>query len=555
MAPEILEGAPASVRSDVYSLGVLLAHLVTRAFPVEARSLAELRERHRKGEARLLREMRPDLPGGFVQVVERALATDPADRFSSAGRMEHALEAALGAGGGAGEGQGSPAVSIPRWVYAAAGLAAIVVVLTVVAPRLWWRSGDGTSTSGPAVDSAGPASGAPLQDPHARVASLHDLAGLYEAMGAYGRAAEIYGQALALEEQALGPDDPLLGDSLTRLAWLHHVSGNEPEARVYYERATLVLDRRRVSPDAGADAAFLDLGVLLGEAGRLDDARKFLESALEHRERAFGPDHPEVKAALDALAKLYVDAGDYVAAKPLLERSAAIAERSGDNSESSSLASLESLGKRPGGPGLYDVEAALYRSGGPRGKERLAADSRVVPDDRLFLEFRASIPLYVYVVNEDDRGDASLLFPLPGFDLVNPLPPNAVHRLPGRLLAGNQRISWQVSSAGEREHFLVVASPERLLEFEEEIANLIVPRLDDEPLVAAQLSAATTTRLRGIHRGIAQLAVEPEEEPAVASVQTDGVPVRLFQLARPLGAGPETVRGVWIRRLDLENPG
>jgi len=91
LAPEIFLGEDASVRSDIYAAGVLLYYLVTSNFPVRAASIADLAEAHRAGERRRLRDARPDLPGSFVSVVERALDPDPARRFASAGEMEAAL--------------------------------------------------------------------------------------------------------------------------------------------------------------------------------------------------------------------------------------------------------------------------------------------------------------------------------------------------------------------------------------------------------------------------------------------------------------------------------
>ena len=94
MAPEILEGQAASVRSDIYSVGVLLFRLVTGSYPVEGRSVAEVRDTHARGARTFLRDARPDLPEHFVQVVERALSPHPEGRFASAGAMETALAAA-----------------------------------------------------------------------------------------------------------------------------------------------------------------------------------------------------------------------------------------------------------------------------------------------------------------------------------------------------------------------------------------------------------------------------------------------------------------------------
>jgi serine/threonine-protein kinase len=96
VAPEVLRGQEPDVRSDVYSLGVLLYHLVTGSYPVNARGLTALVEAHERREREPLPDSRPDLPDPFVQVVERALRHDPADRFPSAGAMQLALGRALG---------------------------------------------------------------------------------------------------------------------------------------------------------------------------------------------------------------------------------------------------------------------------------------------------------------------------------------------------------------------------------------------------------------------------------------------------------------------------
>ena len=101
-APEVLAGGPLTPVADLYSLGVLLYRLVTGAYPVVAGTLEELRAAHGRGELRPLRTLRPDLPPGFVQVVERALSPDPALRYRDAAEMERALAATLGAARGEG---------------------------------------------------------------------------------------------------------------------------------------------------------------------------------------------------------------------------------------------------------------------------------------------------------------------------------------------------------------------------------------------------------------------------------------------------------------------
>ena len=95
MAPEVLDGAPATAVSDLYSLGVLLFKLVTRELPITADDLDDLRQAHASGRRRRLRDVRPDLPSSFIRAVEGVTATDPADRIRTAADLEHALEAVL----------------------------------------------------------------------------------------------------------------------------------------------------------------------------------------------------------------------------------------------------------------------------------------------------------------------------------------------------------------------------------------------------------------------------------------------------------------------------
>ncbi len=73
LAPEVIRGQPASPQSDLSSLGVLLFHLLTGSFPVQGRTLAELRRAHASGKRLSLREARKDLPSELASVIEHAL--------------------------------------------------------------------------------------------------------------------------------------------------------------------------------------------------------------------------------------------------------------------------------------------------------------------------------------------------------------------------------------------------------------------------------------------------------------------------------------------------
>jgi serine/threonine protein kinase/Tol biopolymer transport system component len=94
LAPELFIGRSASVRSDIYAVGVLMFFLVTASFPVAGRTFEALAEGHRQSRRQRLQDLRPDLPVAFVQVVERALAVDPVARFESSGAMQSAIATA-----------------------------------------------------------------------------------------------------------------------------------------------------------------------------------------------------------------------------------------------------------------------------------------------------------------------------------------------------------------------------------------------------------------------------------------------------------------------------
>jgi TolB-like protein/Flp pilus assembly protein TadD len=88
MAPELFGRHQPSTQTDLYSLGVLLYHLVTGGYPIEGPSVDAVELQHVRGQRRRLRDARPDLPTEFVRIVEQAIDPDPHRRYESAGAME-----------------------------------------------------------------------------------------------------------------------------------------------------------------------------------------------------------------------------------------------------------------------------------------------------------------------------------------------------------------------------------------------------------------------------------------------------------------------------------
>jgi plastocyanin len=95
MAPEQALGQPVDARTDLYAAGVVLYELLTGQVPFEGDTpVATLMKQAYEQPARP-RSLRPELPVEVEQVVLRALAKQPADRFASAEEMAAGVQEAL----------------------------------------------------------------------------------------------------------------------------------------------------------------------------------------------------------------------------------------------------------------------------------------------------------------------------------------------------------------------------------------------------------------------------------------------------------------------------
>lgn len=96
MAPEMFEGRPSGVRSDIYSLGVLAYEVIGGQRPFVGDSYDALMVAHHTASPRDLRTLCPGLDAKVVRVVAKAMMRDPARRYGSAREFATALRAATG---------------------------------------------------------------------------------------------------------------------------------------------------------------------------------------------------------------------------------------------------------------------------------------------------------------------------------------------------------------------------------------------------------------------------------------------------------------------------
>jgi serine/threonine protein kinase len=84
MAPEMIKGACADPRSDLYSLGVTLYVMVAGRPPYDRGIPAVVMSRHLTDTPASLKELRPDLSSKFVGLIEGLMVKDPSKRIQSA---------------------------------------------------------------------------------------------------------------------------------------------------------------------------------------------------------------------------------------------------------------------------------------------------------------------------------------------------------------------------------------------------------------------------------------------------------------------------------------
>jgi serine/threonine protein kinase len=93
LAPEQLdENYQPDIRSDLYSLGASLYFLLGGQYLFPGGKSSEKRLYHLNRQPTPLRELRPDVPAGMVEIVERLLAKDPDERYTSPAEVAAVLK-------------------------------------------------------------------------------------------------------------------------------------------------------------------------------------------------------------------------------------------------------------------------------------------------------------------------------------------------------------------------------------------------------------------------------------------------------------------------------
>ena len=273
MAPEQMEGDPATVQSDLYALGVVLYEMLTGHKPHQARSpfrLAAQKSRGTYGGARL---DAPDLPSVWDEVLARCLKACPAERFSSADEVKLALL----------RGRCSWRFTLrrPRVVLPLAAAALALALWTG-----WARAQEDYRPDPQAAELYAEAIDAMTQSASVRGAELLERA--VQMDPAFVKAFALLATARAETDQIAGAREAVL--QATAAADRRWLLGRGERAALDAVRATVIRDflsaaelySRLAAVTSGPDRvqALLALGLTLDQAGKTDDAIEIFETAL-----------------------------------------------------------------------------------------------------------------------------------------------------------------------------------------------------------------------------------------------------------------------------------
>lgn len=95
LPPEQASGKGATLQSDIYSIGILMYELLTGKLPFKGDNAVEIALKHLKEPMPSIREELPDIPQSVENIILKATAKNPKNRYSDAREMHEDLKTCL----------------------------------------------------------------------------------------------------------------------------------------------------------------------------------------------------------------------------------------------------------------------------------------------------------------------------------------------------------------------------------------------------------------------------------------------------------------------------
>ena len=346
LAPEVLEGHPSTVRSDIYALGVMLYQMVVGSF-----SRVPATGWQREIDDEILR-----------QDIHAAIEGSPARRLGDANGLAKRLRS-LEQRRQRAELERQQARRAERAQHRSRIMTAALVLLalgTVIVSAVAWRIAREAERAEREASSAQQTADFLVQmfeqadpfenpsmtnhplmardvldqgarrleqeladQPEIRARLINTIGRVYQRLGHYEAALEQFERALALRRKTLGEDHPAVSESAHDLAWLLHLMGDRERSESLLRQT---LRQRRLA--LGNEHLYVantlhDLAWVLQARGDLVGAEDFARQSLEIKRRLLGEKDRRVAASLNLLAFLVLEKGDPAAAEPFARQAVA----------------------------------------------------------------------------------------------------------------------------------------------------------------------------------------------------------------------------------------
>jgi tetratricopeptide (TPR) repeat protein/CHAT domain-containing protein len=193
------------------------------------------------------------------------------------------------------------------------------------------------------------------------LASLNNLAALYQFQGRNGEAEPLFREVLQVERTVLGPRNPSTLTGLNNLAVLYQNEGRYGEAEPLFREALQARREALGARHADTLQSLNNLADLYQKQGRYGDAEPLFREALQASRAVLGARHPSTLTVLNNLAVLYQDRGRYSEAEPLFREALQARREVLGARHADTLTSLNNLAVFYQKQGRYGEAEPLYR--------------------------------------------------------------------------------------------------------------------------------------------------------------------------------------------------
>lgn len=425
MSPEQASGDAntASMRSDVYSLGVILYELLAGQLPIETvGSLRDILTAIAEKDPSPPSVHRKQIPKDLDAIVLKALEKKPSLRYATAGEFAADLRRFL-AHEPVTARRLSAAGRTWRWCVRNKALATTITIATVTLAvtsttlvrglilqrdRADMKAAEALLQKQQAEDSLGSFRDVflsvrrdeqgdvtvskmldaasvsleknPPKSPVTEAATRELFGSVYTRLGNYKASEATLRRALSIRETQEPRDPKALADCLHELGASLYWQGRYKAASSFYRRS-LLLRRETISGDHRDIALSLThLGACYLAMGDHNEAHDLYTQALEMRKRMYGSEHEEIAQSLNNLAKSYMEAEDFARAESLFRQSLALIIKLRGERFAGTASVLQNLAKcmlekgdSAGAVAMFDRSLSVRRELFPKGHPSIAA--------------------------------------------------------------------------------------------------------------------------------------------------------------------------------------